>query len=326
MISRSWRDASANLLRRGIYKRKTLEERVQFFAFKLRKEAKKKGKKDKLLKEDITKLLTYVFDANTLATLPSAENQLGVVNLSVLIELWLYAEDEMSLWDHFDEIIAKSDKVHIRSGLLRHYLQIRCAGLYDLNLDLVDDALDKHADLAVEVDPTKEGKPENAENLVKVFKHYFDAFLVAFKKIDKDVIGWFQHIQKKEADIRVIKAIVVLHLLTPSILIQSANRDMHKKPTKKPKKDSLVRMRKYVLICKILSSSMFGNKHKEEFLRGADAYTLEVAEQLDNATKELLAMEIDTSYYFHPIEFSVDTILDALSGVKEQLERINKKK
>jgi hypothetical protein len=78
MISRSWRDASANLLRRGIYKRvillnaylnknfnsltfgrqKTLEERVQFFAFKLRKEAKKKGKKDKLLKEDITKLLT----------------------------------------------------------------------------------------------------------------------------------------------------------------------------------------------------------------------------------------------------------------------------
>lgn len=33
---------------------------------------------------------------------------------------------------------------------------------------------------------------------------------------------------------------------------------------------------------------MFGNKHKEEFLRGADAYTLEVAEQLDNATKELL--------------------------------------
>lgn len=37
-------------------------------------------------------------------------------------------------------------------------------------------------------------------------------------------------------------------------------------------------------------------------------------------------MEIDTSYYFHPIEFSVDTILDALSVVKEQLERINKKK
>lgn len=57
------------------------------------------------------------------------------------------------------------------------------------------------------------------------------------------MIGWFQHIQKKEADIRVIKAIVVLHLLTPSILIQSANRDMHKKVRSKfPVQKILIRI------------------------------------------------------------------------------------
>jgi frataxin-like iron-binding protein CyaY len=51
---------------------------------------------------------------------------------------------------------------------------------------------------------------------------------------------------------------------------------------------------------------MFGNKHKEEFLRGADAYTLEVAEQLDNATKELLVSFI----YVH----TINNVLTVFAG------------
>ena len=48
-----------------------------------------------------------------------------------------------------------------------------------------------------------------------------------------ETVAWLQHIHKLFGEARIIKAIIVMNFITPSILSQSSDRDYHGKVTKK---------------------------------------------------------------------------------------------